>query len=122
MYHMFDNMYDYKEAALKYLALLIVVFSISGVTHYLLGCHNKYTDEIVGAENRIKPRFVVLAYSPKGKITHDLLCDEVREDKEHGQVVCRCANSGDLYIFQYPVMIKDVTYTADFIEYNKNLR
>lgn len=113
---------DYKDAALKYFSLLFVIFTISAATHFFFEWYDKDYENIIRASSDAKPRFIVLAYSNKGKITHNILCDEVRDDQEHKQVVCRCADTGELYIFPYPVMVKDVTYTADYINYNKTLR
>lgn len=110
-----------KQSIVKVLAVIVILAAYNIAWDYFF--HSKQpTEKLVESNAAHKPRFIVLAYSQKGKITHDILCDEVREDQVHKQVVCRCADTGELYIFPYPVMVKDVTYTADFINYNKTLR
>lgn len=66
-----------------------------------------------------KQRFIVCNIDKKGKYNHTLLCDEVRKDDEKQTITAHCVETGEYYIFAYPCIVKDVTFTTDYIEYTR---
>lgn len=66
-----------------------------------------------------KSRYYVIDYDSDWKIKQKLFCSEVRKNDEKKEVVCTLARTGDIYILTYPVSIKDITYTDDYLKYIK---
>lgn len=104
--------------------IIIVVLAYLGWCAYL---EHKTADSKVHITNskitieksEDSSRYIVLNYE-NGKVTNDILASRVRDDKENKKVVCECAETGDIYIFAYPVSITDVTYTKDYIKWSKS--
>lgn len=68
-------------------------------------------------KNADKSRYIVISYDTKGVIGQQLFCSEVRKNDQKKEVVCIAADTGEVYILNYPVSIKDVTYTVDYTDY-----
>lgn len=64
-----------------------------------------------------KARYVVISYNNEGHINQTLFCSEARMNEKRGEVVCTDAETQEVYILSYPVSIKNVTYTTDYLKY-----
>ena len=61
--------------------------------------------------------YFVVDYKPNGAVRHQILCDSVRKDEDKKEVVVREWQTGEYYIFAYPVSITDVTYAKEYIKF-----
>lgn len=61
--------------------------------------------------------FFVVSYKRNGAVDKQLLCDDVRKNPDKKELVCREWQTGEYYIFSYPVSITDVTLAKDYIKF-----
>lgn len=64
-----------------------------------------------------KARYIVVSYDHQGHVGQTLFCKEARKNEDKKEVVCTLAATDDIYILPYPVSIKNVTYTTDYLKY-----
>ena len=87
--------------------------------------HNKLDEHIANFENLEKLSgkkglFFVVTYKANGAIKHQLLADSVRKNSDKHEIVVREWQTGETYIFPYPVSITDVTYAKDYINFTNS--
>lgn len=101
---------------LEIVSFMVFAFGILMIIYGIIGCITSYYYNKAHID---KSMYIVLNYE-NGRVAHDIIASSVRDDKERRQVVCECAETGEVYIFSYPVSITDVTYTKDYIEWSKS--
>lgn len=92
----------------------LITALISGLTTYFI-FRKPAEDKSKCCDEKV--RYIVISYDNKRFVNQTLFCSEVRYDKNKKEVVCTNAETNDVYIFSYPVSIKNVTYTVDYLEY-----
>lgn len=100
---------------------LIIVVIIGDRFYFYKTIHE--TDKQVELVAKLKEDnglYFVVSYKVNGAIGHYILCDSVRQNNDKKEVVVREWQTGEYYIFSYPVSITDVTYTKDYIKFTNS--
>lgn len=64
-----------------------------------------------------KGLFFVTSYTADGKVDKQILCSHVRENEDLKEFVCEEYETGDFYLFYYPVSVTNVTFAKDYIRF-----